>query len=178
MSAFEVKIVPSGTPIDLRHLGDLFLGQLIPTELFIKEDGAKDDTPSHCFVLKTERGQSFAAQISDNMLREGLARAGALRGIASPRVFMIESKEHQLSRARCWWRAGANGYTEDMGQAGLYTYEQADEITQGLTSENETRWVALDVSQGRAGEIKTVVSEGSVLTMVIDKEWRGRRVRQ
>lgn len=51
-------------------------GELKPTEIHIKEDGAIDNTPSFCFILENMvNGSKFCAQISYGMLKSGLDSA-------------------------------------------------------------------------------------------------------
>ena len=53
----------------------------MPTELHIKEDGDINDNPSLCYVLIDALGNSYAAQISLNMLETGIEEARKLRKI-------------------------------------------------------------------------------------------------
>lgn len=43
--------------------------------------------------------------------------------MAQDQKYLIWSYEH-----RKWWKPNSMGYTLDIGQAGIYTYEKADEI--------------------------------------------------
>jgi hypothetical protein len=53
--------------------------ELRPVRLLVFPNGAKDESPSYAWLMIDENGTSFIAQITDNMLREGLEKVGYLR---------------------------------------------------------------------------------------------------
>ncbi len=62
--------------IDLRHLPSDAV-HMRPTELHLKEDGAKNNTPSFCIVMEDKPHDLCAyGQISLNMLTEALDELG------------------------------------------------------------------------------------------------------
>lgn len=75
--------------IDVTKFSEAYIGQLKPIELYMKEDGAVNNKPSFCFILERrgllggEKAYYFAAQISLEMLNEGLSSVG----------YMIKKKE-------------------------------------------------------------------------------------
>lgn len=50
---FSVHHVEKGEQIDLRKMR--VVGEVRPIRVYIKPDGAKDDTPSFCFVQQTSK---------------------------------------------------------------------------------------------------------------------------
>lgn len=75
-SDFEVVTLRPGEGVNL-GLGELlkFGGHLRPTKLYVLPEGASNDTPSYVWHLVDGSGKVFYAQITHDMLHEGMNRA-------------------------------------------------------------------------------------------------------
>lgn len=67
MSDFLLKVWKEGEPINLSHYQKDYLCELRPDEAHIKPDGANDNSPSLCLVLRNSIGKIYTAQISARM---------------------------------------------------------------------------------------------------------------
>jgi ABC-type transport system substrate-binding protein len=80
--------------------------------------------------------------------------------------YLIESMEHTPDDTKVWWKPNHRGYTDDIREAGRYSYEEAKKIVDGANwgktdpnTFNEQMWAEEQVMNGEAGYLALTVQK-------------------